>query len=145
MLLRLRREDRHDDRRRTERFAVRGPAQILFGSLPRDCWISDISDGGVRLHAENIEVPDEFTLLLADRKERRECRVAWRLGHDGDARFHHHLLAVLAGPDDNPVSRLRLRERLGNRALSGSDLPHAWQNCHGAGGLDLGMHPHRPG
>jgi hypothetical protein len=86
-MLRFKRKERPENRRRTERIVMRGPAQILFGSLPRDCWISDVSDGGVRLHAEGFVVPDEFTLLLAGRKERRECRVAWRLGHEIGAEF----------------------------------------------------------
>jgi hypothetical protein len=86
-MLRFKRKQRSEDRRRSERHLVRGPAQLLFGSLPRDCWISDISDGGVRLHAEGVEVPDEFTLLLAGRRERRECRVVWRLGHEIGAEF----------------------------------------------------------
>jgi hypothetical protein len=41
----------------------------------------------VRLHAEGVDVPDEFTLLLAGRRERRECRVVWRLGHEIGAEF----------------------------------------------------------
>jgi hypothetical protein len=86
-MLGFKRKERPEDRRRSERHLVRGPAQLLFGSLPRDCWISDISDGGVRLHAEGVEVPEEFTLLLAGRKERRECRVVWRLGHEIGAEF----------------------------------------------------------
>lgn len=86
-MLRFKRKERPEDRRRSERHLVRGPAQLLFGSLPRDCWISDISDGGVRLHAEGVEVPDEFTLLLPPRRERRECRVVWRLGHEIGAEF----------------------------------------------------------
>jgi hypothetical protein len=84
-MLRFKRKE--PERRRSERHLVRGPAQLLFGSLPRDCWISDISDGGVRLHAEGVDVPDEFTLLLAGRRERRDCRVAWRLGHEIGAEF----------------------------------------------------------
>ena len=86
-MLGFRRKEKPKERRRDERHLVRGPAQILFGSLPRDCWISDISDGGVRLHAEGVDVPDEFTLVLAARRERRECRVVWRLGHEIGAEF----------------------------------------------------------
>ena len=85
-MLRFKRKEQPKDRRRSERHLVRGPAQLLFGSLPRDCWISDISDGGVRLHAEGIEVPDDFTLLL-NRTQRRDCRVVWRLGHEIGAEF----------------------------------------------------------
>ena len=78
-----------DNRRRSERLALRGLAKIQFGtgSLPRDCWISDVSDGGVRLHAE-MDVPDEFVLMLPGAQStRRECRVAWRLGHEIGAEF----------------------------------------------------------
>jgi hypothetical protein len=79
-----------ENRRRTERHAVGGLAKIQLGtgSLPRDCWVSDISDGGVRLHAEGMDVPDEFTLVLMGVDGgRRDCRVAWRLGHEVGAEF----------------------------------------------------------
>jgi len=78
-----------EDRRRSERLAVRGlgKLQLGTGSLPRDCWISDLSDGGVRLHAE-VEMPDEFILVLpGPNGARRECRVVWRLGHEIGAEF----------------------------------------------------------
>ena len=78
-----------ENRRRSERLAMRGLAKIQLGtgSLPRDCWISDISDGGVRLHAE-MDVPDEFTLVLPGLPGgRRDCRVVWRLGHEIGAEF----------------------------------------------------------
>ena len=88
-MLKFKRKDDPRDRRRSERHTMRGPAQLLFGagSLPRDCWISDISDGGVRLHAEGVAVPDEFILLFGGKTLRRECRVAWRLGHEIGAEF----------------------------------------------------------
>ena len=69
---------------------MRGLAKIQIGtgSLPRDCWVSDISDGGVRLHAESVAVPDEFILMLpGPNGGRRECRVVWRLGHEVGAEF----------------------------------------------------------
>jgi len=74
-------------RRRSERRACRGLAKIQFGigSLPRDCTIVDISDGGVRVIAENLEVPAEFTLLFAE--GRRQCRLAWRIGCEFGAQF----------------------------------------------------------
>ena len=76
-----------EERRRTERHAIRGMGKILggTGSLPRDCWISDISDGGARLHSE-ADVPDEFSLILPG-GGRRECRVVWRLGHEAGVAF----------------------------------------------------------
>ena len=88
-MLGFKRKETPQNRRRSERHVVRGPAQVLLGtgSLPRDCWISDISDGGARLHAERMDMPDEFTLLLANRTQRRECRVVWRLGHELGVEF----------------------------------------------------------
>ena len=79
-----------EERRRSERLALRGLAkiQLATGSLPRDCWVSDISDGGVRLHAEGVAVPDEFILMLPGPDGgRRECRVVWRLGAEIGAEF----------------------------------------------------------
>jgi hypothetical protein len=75
------------NRRRSERRACRGLAKIQFGigSLPRDCTIVDVSEGGIRLIAENLDVPDEFTILLAE--GRRQCRLAWRIGCEFGAQF----------------------------------------------------------
>ena len=66
---------------------MRGMGKILSsaGSLPRDCWISDISDGGARLHSDG-EVPNDFTLVLPG-GSRRECHVVWRLGHEWGVSF----------------------------------------------------------
>ena len=78
------------NRRSSERRMCRRVAKIQFGtgSLPRDCWISDVSDGGVRLHAEGVAVPDEFMLMLPGAGGgRRDCRVVWRLGHEIGAEF----------------------------------------------------------
>jgi hypothetical protein len=76
-----------EDRRRAERHAIRGMGKILSsaGSLPRDCWISDISDGGARLHSEG-DVSNNFALVLPG-GSRRECRVVWRLGHEVGVAF----------------------------------------------------------
>ena len=80
------------EKRRSKRQAINRHAKIQFasGSLPRDCLVSDISDGGVRLHVEGADVPDRFALLLADNDGRprpRDCRVIWRLGHEVGAKF----------------------------------------------------------
>lgn len=66
---------------------MRGMGKILggSGSLARDCWISDISDGGARLHSE-AEIPDDFALVLPG-GSRRECHVVWRLGHEVGVAF----------------------------------------------------------
>lgn len=81
-------EDRRQSRRRAlDRIAK---IQVASGTLPRDCLITDISDGGVRLHVEGFDVPDEFTLLLSGEgllETEREYRVVWRLGYEVGAKF----------------------------------------------------------
>lgn len=75
------------DRRKAERHAVSRIAKIQIGAgtLPRDCLITDISDGGLRLHAEGFHVPATFTIWVE--AQRRDCSVVWRLGHEIGARF----------------------------------------------------------
>ena len=86
------------NRRRSERRVCRSFAKIQFGTggLPRDCMITDVSDGGVKIIAEYPEIP---------------------------LRIHHDLLdgpaprAVQAGMAD----RLRIRRsvrRLGRTAVA---------------------------
>ena len=80
------------NRRRSERRLCRSLAKIQFGtgSLPRDCTITDISDGGVRVIAQNLDVPAEFTLILATGGPRL-CRLAWRIGCEFGVQFIDHL------------------------------------------------------
>ena len=76
------------NRRRSERRVCRSFAKIQFGTggLPRDCMITDVSDGGVKIIAEYPEIPSEFTVIFsADRP--RACRLAWRIGHEFGAQF----------------------------------------------------------
>lgn len=82
------------DRRKSERRSCHGAAKIQFaiGSLPRDCTITDISEGGVRVFAENLDVPAEFTLILSTGRPRL-CRLAWRIGCEFGAQFIDHLVA----------------------------------------------------
>ena len=77
------------ERRQAARYTLDRFAKIqIAGSLPRDCMIVDISDTGIRLHAEHTEVPDEFLILISGiRQARRECRVVWRLGYEIGAEF----------------------------------------------------------
>jgi len=97
-MLKFKPKARPEDRRRSERLPMRGMAKIYSGSpsVPRDCWISDISDGGARLHIERLDVPDTFLLALPGVKERHECRVAWRLGHEIGVQFTSPLTEGLA-------------------------------------------------
>jgi hypothetical protein len=79
------------DRRQAPRRTINRLAKIHPGNggLPRDCRITDISTGGVRLHVEGYEVPDDFVLLLSGDDLAKECnyQVVWRLGHEIGARF----------------------------------------------------------
>jgi hypothetical protein len=80
------------ERRRSSRHVINRIAKLQFtGGMPsRDCVVTDISDGGVRLYIEGIDVPDEFVLLLSDGEGNtrpRECRVVWRLGFELGAEF----------------------------------------------------------
>lgn len=77
------------DKRRSQRYAVSGFVQIqdTIGSPPRECRLTDISDGGVRLYADRLNVADDFVLWLPGGKPRRRCRVIWRLGPEIGAEF----------------------------------------------------------
>lgn len=80
------------ERRKSHRRAVSIPAriEITIGSPPRDCLVTDLSDGGVRLFIEATEVPDRFVLWFsADGRSARprDCTVVWRLGYEIGARF----------------------------------------------------------
>ena len=76
------------DRRRSERLACKRLAQIQFdyGSLPRDCTITDISETGVKVVAENYEMPIEFTIIFSTGLARR-CHLGWRNGYEFGAEF----------------------------------------------------------
>jgi PilZ domain len=76
------------NRRTSERRDCRKVAKIQFGtgSLPRDCMITDISAGGVKVIAEHLEIPPEFTIILTTGSP-RQCRLAWRIGYEFGAQF----------------------------------------------------------
>ena len=80
------------EKRKSRRQAISRHAKIqLPGStLARDCLVTDISDGGVRLHVQGVAVPDQFVLLLSDgpvSARPRDCSVVWRLGYELGAKF----------------------------------------------------------
>jgi hypothetical protein len=76
------------NRRRSERRPCKKLAKIQFGtgSLPRDCTITDVSDGGVKVIAEYLDVPAEFTIILSEGRPRM-CKLAWRIGCEFGAQF----------------------------------------------------------
>ena len=85
---RTRRVDTFGNRRRNERLCVRRVAKIRYGtgSLPRDCMITDLSDGGAKVLAEYLDIPGEFTIIFSTGLPRR-CRLAWRIGCEFGAEF----------------------------------------------------------
>jgi len=76
------------NRRKTERRSCRRIAKIQSGtgSLPRDCTITDISNGGVKVVAEYLEIPPQFTIIFST-GDSRQCRLAWRIGCEFGAEF----------------------------------------------------------
>jgi hypothetical protein len=76
------------NRRKSERRMCNRVAKIQFGTgtLPRDCTITDISDGGVKVIAEYVQIPPEFTIILSNSAP-RACRLAWRIGCELGADF----------------------------------------------------------
>ena len=78
----------HSNRRRSERRLCTRVAKIQFGAgtLPRDCTVTDISEGGVKVVAEHLDIPAEFTIILAPNNV-RQCRLRWRIGYEFGAEF----------------------------------------------------------
>lgn len=76
------------NRRTSERVPCKKIAKIQLGTgaLPRDCMITDVSDGGVKIIAEYLEIPPVFTITLSSGRP-RQCRLAWRKGCEFGAQF----------------------------------------------------------
>ena len=71
------------EKRESKRYSVNRVAKFVTesGALPRDCIVTNISEGGARLFSEAANIPDQFRLLIdGDTPIREECRVVWRLG-----------------------------------------------------------------
>ena len=80
--------------------------QLANGSLPRECLVTNMSDGGVRLHVEGVEVPDQFVLLLSGDEGTKAARLQGGLA----ARFRDwRRILGLSG------HRLSERQRSGHR------------------------------
>ena len=81
----------HRFRRRSARRRHCRAAKIQLGDgVPAcDCLVIDISNGGVRLNVEGLDVPDEFVLLLSEDGIVQEStyKVIWRFGHELGAKF----------------------------------------------------------
>ena len=76
------------NRRKSERRVCKSFAKIQFGTgaLPRDCKITDVSAGGVKMIAEYPEIPSEFTVIFSTGGP-RQCSLAWRIGYEFGAEF----------------------------------------------------------
>jgi len=81
----------HRFRRRSARRRHCRAAKIQLGggTVARDCLVINISDAGVRLNVDGLDVPDEFVLLLSNDGVIQEstCKVVWRFGHEVGAKF----------------------------------------------------------
>jgi hypothetical protein len=78
------------ERRKTPRRAISRLAKIEIGSSVFGCLVTDLSDGGVRLYVEGVEVPETFMLLMLEDNgviRPRECQVIWRLRYEIGANF----------------------------------------------------------
>ncbi len=82
---------RLEERRRSPRRQLYRMAKMKFGTgtLARDCLVIDISGGGVRLNVGELDVPDEFVLLLFGDGVVREnaYQKVWRHGHEVGAKL----------------------------------------------------------
>lgn len=76
------------NRRKSERRLCKRVAKIQFGtgSLPRDCTITDVSQGGAKIIAEYLDIPSQFTIIFSTGSQ-RQCRLAWRIGCELGAEF----------------------------------------------------------
>jgi hypothetical protein len=76
------------NRRKEDRRPCRRIAKIQSGpmSLPRDCTITDISNRGIKVVAEFLEIPPQFTIIFST-GDSRQCRLAWRIGCEFGAEF----------------------------------------------------------
>jgi hypothetical protein len=81
----------HRVRRQEARQRCYRPAKIRLAAGARacDCLIIDMSDGGVRLNVEGLNVPDEFVLLISNNGRLQEStyKAVWRFGNELGAQF----------------------------------------------------------
>ncbi|MGO9045861.1 MAG: PilZ domain-containing protein [Xanthobacteraceae bacterium] len=77
MSLRTYEEKRLTQRHRLGRLASMIPAD---GGPPRFCLVTDFSDGGVRVNANGLKIPDEFVLQFSGDGQFKDgtYKVVWR-------------------------------------------------------------------
>jgi hypothetical protein len=92
----------HEKRRKPRRLLGRlARVQIDTDSELHFCLVKDISDGGVRIHANGVKIPDTFLLLFPEDgpTQSGNYRVVWRLGEAIGAEF------IGAGPSAKMLSQ----------------------------------------
>ena len=81
-----------EERRQEPRQGLARVAQIQLrnDAAPIYCVVTDMSDGGVRVHANGFHVPDEFVLLLSNGDgpfQNGTYRVIWRRDEEVGAKL----------------------------------------------------------
>ena len=79
-------ERRRSPRQRLGRLAT---IKLGVGMAPRYCLVTNVSEEGVRLQLNGIEVIDEFVLLFSGDSPGRDgtYKVVWRQGRDVGAKY----------------------------------------------------------
>ena len=81
----------HTERRKFPRRAVSEVVRLELSNgapvSPPGLLVTDISDGGVRLFAQNVDIPARFALVFAESGIRRECRKVWQIGDEIGVEF----------------------------------------------------------
>jgi hypothetical protein len=101
------------DRRRTPRRAVSRVVTVEPSpNVPgQEALVTNMSRGGARLFVRDIVLPDNFAVIFADTRERRECKVAWRIGPELGVEFTDRpptrRQRSAAARDGRPVARQR--------------------------------------
>jgi hypothetical protein len=79
------------ERRTVPRYTLERMAKIQLGydGPLAYCLITDISDGGVRIYLNGLDVPDEFVLLLSGDGPAKDGRykVVWREDDEVGAKY----------------------------------------------------------
>jgi hypothetical protein len=80
-----------NERRKATRRAVSQVVRLeLADGMPGNhpgLLVTDLSDGGARLFAQNVEIPSTFALSFLDSGLRRECRMVWQIGPEVGIEF----------------------------------------------------------
>jgi PilZ domain len=78
------------EKRKHQRHSISRVAkwQTEPSALPRDCTITNLSDGGARLFVDDAELPNRFILSISgDVPMSEECQVVWRIGGEVGVQF----------------------------------------------------------